>query len=218
MKKLTILVLIASPLLISGCSKLPGLGGPCNEAEENGLLQEVFANNLQAIDNNRPPVFFACNLKDGKSEVCDVKIEASDIKETSSSSYSNSCNASIKLSLKMTDSSAYAKGMENKIAEIRAKADADIKKLSEPTVRHMSNGVDKEWDEKTYLSEPEIQFKTLLVNNEAQRQINSYSSISAEKLAGQGYYVVGNIDYTVSFNDDKMNLRATDMSLVAKGR
>lgn len=240
MKKiLTALPLLLPALLTTACTKIPGFSD-CDEAVDNNLLQEVFEKNLRELEPHHPLQLGFCQLKDMKPQLCDIKVEVSDVKETAKSSFSASCKASVRYSatLRLDD---YRKERQRLIAEINAKANADLAQAKPYVIQtfekfgvaysdaDLQEGIAKR--EAAIRKEQEAALARFnpssapptTANVDAQirnivfNQSNAATMSMPEEPKRKSYYLVAEAAYTVTKSKEYLNLNMDDLTLVAKG-
>lgn len=237
-KTLIALFAFVSISLLSACSKLPGFSD-CDAAADKNLLQEVFEKNLREVEPHHPLELGFCLLKDMKPQLCDIKVEVSDIKEVSKSSFSTTCKASLRYSasLRLDD---YLKERQRQIAEINAKASAELAQAKQFTIEtfkrfnveysdaDLSAGIAKRESairdgeqaalarfnasEKMDIASIDNKIRDIFFN-----QSNASTVQMLEEPAKKSYLIVVGADYTVTQSKDYMNLNLDSLNLVAKG-
>lgn len=236
MKKTLLILLFAAPV-VSSCSYLPGFSD-CDKAVSNNLLQEVFEKNMREVEPSHPLQLGFCQLKDLKPQLCDIKVEVSDVKEISKSSFSASCKASVRYSatLRLDD---YQKERKRLIDEVNAKAKADLAQAKQTVIQtfekfgvsytdaDLKEGITKR--EAAIRKEQEAALSRFnpsgttpasvddQIRNIFFKQSNAATMPMPEEPKKKSYYLVADVAYTVSESKDYLNLGMDDMKLVSKG-
>lgn len=238
MKKALFALLFVVPV-VSSCSKLPGFSD-CDKAVSTNLLQEVFEKNLRELEPHHPLQLGFCQLKDMKPQLCDIKVEVSDVKETSKSSFSASCKASVRYSatLRLED---YRKERQRLIAEVNAKANADLAQAKPYVIQtfekfgvaysdaDLQEGIAKREavirkEQETALARftpssapPTTEAVNTHLRNIIFNQSNASTMPMPEEPEKKSYYLVAEAAYTVTKSKEYLNLNMDDLTLVATG-
>lgn len=212
MNKITTALTLSIPIVLASCSRLPGFS-ECNEAVDQGLIQEVFEKNIRSIEPRHPFEIGFC-LQDHKNAYCDIKTEVSDIKEESKTAYSSSCTASLRYSATLRDED-YQKERQRRIDKANAKAASDLANSRQFVVDTFA---------KFEVSYSPADLQEGVSNREAAihaEQQTALDDIDRKSMPAtpqkKSHFMVVNAAYTVSKSKDFLNVNLDNLELVANG-
>jgi hypothetical protein len=216
MKKPFLILCFVVPV-VSSCSRLPGFSD-CDKAVDINLLQSVFEKNLRELEPIHPFQLGFCLLRDMKPRFCDIKIDVSDVRKISKSSFSTSCQASVRYSatLRLGD---YQKERQRLIAEVNAKASKDLAQSKLYVIKTFENfGVsysDADLQEGIAKREAAVRKEQEADLIRFTDKSNFYSMLNEPEK--NSYFLVADVSYTVAKSEEFLNLNLVNLTLVAKG-